>query len=323
MTGSKDNGSGEQPGAVNTSGQPEDFRGFRSGFVPITGLPNAGKSTLMNSLCGTRLSIISEKPQTTRNNILGILNGPGFQAVFVDTPGFLNGRNMFERSMANAIKRAASEEGDLCIFIAEPGLPPEDKIPLFEPLKQVRCPLYLAVNKLDKETTEARVKTAEEFYGKLLPVKQVFHISALTGGGLKELKAAIKAALPEHPPYYPTDQLTDRWEKFYAAEIIREQIFKLYTREIPYSSAVEIEVFRETPGENDEILAKIHIARESQKPIIIGKAGSMIKRLREASVKALAAFLRRPVELHLTVKVSPGWQDNPVFLKEIGFYEKK
>ncbi|OGS25957.1 MAG: GTPase Era [Elusimicrobia bacterium RIFCSPHIGHO2_02_FULL_61_10] len=297
--------------------------GFRAGFVPITGLPNAGKSTLMNSLCGTRLSIISDKPQTTRNNILGILNTPDFQAVFVDTPGFLRGRNMFERSMVHAIRRAAEEEGDLCILIVEPGPPPGDKVPLFEPLKQVRCPLYLAVNKLDREKTDVRVKAAEEFYRKLLPVKQVFHISALTGGGLKELRAAIKAALPEHPPYYPQDQLTDRWEKFYAAEIIREQIFKIYSQEIPYASAVEIEVFRETPGENDEILAKIHIARESQKSIIIGKGGNMIKILREASVKALAAFLRRPVELHLTVKVSPGWQDNPAFLKEIGFYEKK
>jgi len=307
----------------NGMARPESPAGFRAGFVPITGLPNAGKSTLMNSLCGTRLSIISDKPQTTRNNILGILNTPDSQAVFVDTPGFLRGRNMFERSMVNAIKRAAAEEGDLCILIAEPGLPPEDKIPLFDPLKQVRCPLYLAVNKLDKETTDVRVKAAEEFYGKLLPVKQVFHISALTGGGLKELRAAIKAALPEHPPYYPQDQLTDRWEKFYAAEIIREQIFKLYSQEIPYASAVEIEVFRETPGEEDQVLAKIHIARESQKPIIIGKGGAMIKRLREASEKALAAFLRRPVELHLTVKVSPGWQDNPAFLKEIGFYDKK
>lgn len=297
--------------------------GFRAGFVPITGLPNAGKSTLMNSLCGTRLSIISDKPQTTRNNILGILNAPGFQAVFVDTPGFLRARNMFERSMAGAIRRAAEEEGDLCILIAEPGLPPPDKVPLFEPLKQVRCPLYLAINKLDRETTGVRVGAAEEFYGKLLSVSRVFHISALTGGGLKELRAAIKAVLPEHPPYYPQDQLTDRWERFYAAEVIREQIFKLYSQEIPYASAVEIEVFRESPGQRDQVLAKIHIARESQKPIIIGKGGGGLKRLREAAEKALAAFLRRPVELHLTVKVSPGWQDNPAFLKEIGFYEKK
>ena len=178
----------------------EDYAGFRAGFVPITGLPNAGKSTLMNSLCGTRLSIISDKPQTTRNNILGILNAPGLQAVFVDTPGFLRGRNLFERSMAGAIKRAAAEEGDLCILITEPGLPPEDKLPLFEPLKRLTCPLFLAVNKLDKEKSPDRAKAAADHFSKLLPVTQVFLISALTGGGLKELRAAIKAALPEHPP---------------------------------------------------------------------------------------------------------------------------
>ncbi len=297
--------------------------GFRAGFVPITGLPNAGKSTLMNALCGTRLSIISDKPQTTRNNILGILNASDFQAVFVDTPGFLRGRNLFERSMAGAIKRAAAEEGDLCILIVEPGLPPADKVPLFDPLKMVRCPLYLVVNKLDKETNGDRAKAAVEFYSKLLPVAQVFHISALNGGGLRELRAGIKAALPEHPAYYPQDQVTDRWEKFYAAEIIREQIFKLYSQEVPYSSAVEIEVFREERGRPDQILAAVHVARAGQKPIIIGRAGSMIKRLREASHKALEAFLQRKVELHLTVKVTPGWQDNQQFLKEIGFYDKK
>ena len=296
---------------------------FRAGFVPITGLPNAGKSTLMNSLCGTRLSIISDKPQTTRNNILGILNGLNYQAVFVDTPGFLKGRNMFERSMVNAIKRAAAEEGDLCILIVEPGLPPGDKVPLFEQLKMVRCPLFLVVNKLDKENTPDRAQAATDFYSKLLPISQVFLISAITGGGLKELRTALKAALPEHPPYYPPDQLTDRWEKFYAAEIIREQIFKQYSQEIPYACAVEIEVFREMPGEDDQILAAVHVARATQKPILIGKGGSAIARLREASAKAIGSFLHRPVELHLTVKVTPGWQDNPAFLKEIGFYDKK
>ncbi len=309
--------------AGNDGGAKAPPSSFRAGFVPITGLPNAGKSTLMNALCGARLSIISEKPQTTRNNILGILNGPGFQAVFVDTPGFLKARNLFERSMEGAIRRAAREEGDLCILIAEPGLPPADKVPLFEPLKTVRCPLFLVVNKLDRETSPDRAKAAADFYSGLLPVTQVFLISALNGGGLKELKAAIKAALPEHPPYYPTDQVTDRWERFYAAEIIREQVFKLYGQEVPYSCAVEIEVFREEPGRDDQVLAAVHVARPGQKPIIIGKGGSAIKRLREASEKALKAFLGRPVELHLTVKVTPGWQDNPVFLREIGFYDKK
>jgi len=225
--------------------------------------------------------------------------------------------------MEGSIKRAAREEGDLCILIVEPGLPPADKVPLFDPLKTVRCPLFLVVNKLDKETSPDRAKAASDFYSKLLPVTQVFLISALNGGGLKELKAAIKATLPEHPPYYPTDQVTDRWEKFYAAEIIREQIFRMYSQEIPYSCAVEIEVFRETPGEDDQILAAVHVARPGQKPILIGKGGASIKRLREASAKAIGAFLHRPVELHLTVKVTPGWQDNPAFLKEIGFYEKK
>jgi GTP-binding protein Era len=309
--------------ATDGGGSTPPPSSFRAGFVPITGLPNAGKSTLMNALCGTRLSIISEKPQTTRNNVLGIVNGKDFQAVFVDTPGFLRARNMFERSMEGAIKRAAAEEGDLCILIVEPGLPPEDKIPLFDPLKQVRCPLYLVINKLDREKTGDRAKAAEDFYSRLLTVDKVFHVSALTGGGLKELRAGLKAALPEHPPYYPVDQVTDRWEKFYAAEIIREQIFKMYTQEIPYSCAVEIEVFREAPGEDDQILAAVHVARSGQKPIIIGKGGAAIARLREASAKAIGSFLHRPVELHLTVKVTPGWQDNPVFLKEIGFYDKK
>ncbi|OGS12553.1 MAG: GTPase Era [Elusimicrobia bacterium RIFOXYA12_FULL_57_11] len=297
--------------------------GFRAGFVPITGLPNAGKSTLLNALCGVRLSIISEKPQTTRNSILGILNAPDFQAVFVDTPGFLKSRNLFEKSMENSIRRAASEDGDICLLMVEPGLPPEDKIPLFEPLKKVSCPLYLVINKLDKETGRDRAAAAEKFYRSLLPVKQVLLISALNGGGVKELRAAIKAALPEHPAYYPQDQLTDRWEKFYAAEIIREQIFKLYSQEIPYSAAVEIEVFREEEGRDTQVLATIHMARAGQKPIIIGKGGRSIQVLREKSHKALTAFLGRRVELHLTVKVTPGWQDNLAFLREIGFYDKK
>lgn len=297
--------------------------GFRAGFVPITGLPNAGKSTLMNALCGVRLSIISEKPQTTRNSILGIHNAPDFQAVFVDTPGFLKSRNLFEKSMEIAIRRAASEDGDLCLLMVEPGLPPQDKIPLFDPLKHASCPIYLVINKLDKEKSTDRVDAAAAFYSSILPVKQVLHISALTGGGVKELRAAIKAALPEHPAYYPQDQLTDRWEKFYASEIIREQIFKLYSQEIPYAAAVEIEMFREAEGCDTQILAAIHVSRESQKPILIGKAGRSIGMLREKSHKALVSFLGRPIELHLTVKVTPGWQDNLTFLREIGFYEKK
>jgi GTP-binding protein Era len=157
----------------------------------------------------------------------------------------------------------------------------------------------------------------------MLPVKKNFFVSALGGQGIKELKAEILAAMPEHPPYYPDDRITDRMERFYAAEVIREQIFSLFTEEIPYASAVEIEVFRETEGMPDYILAAIHVARQTQKPILIGKGGRQIRILREAAQAALAKFLGRPVKLELQVKVTPDWQNNLHFLQDIGFYEKK
>jgi len=297
---------------------------FRAGFVAITGLPNVGKSTLLNALIGARLSIISPKPQTTRNNIKGILNTPGHQTIFVDTPGMLTPRNLFEKSMSGDIKRAASEDSDLALLVVEPRVPPAEKMEFFERMRSMSTPLYLVVNKTDtcgKDASEA-VKTAEFFSG-MLPVKKVFLISALGGAGVKELKAGILAAMPEHPAYYPEDQMTDRWERFYAAELIREQIFNLFSEEIPYATAVEIEVFKETEGIPDYILAAVHVARQTQKPIIIGKGGRQIKILREKAQAALEKFLGRPVKLELQVKVTPDWQNNPQFLESIGFYEKK
>ncbi|MFA6434856.1 MAG: GTPase Era [Elusimicrobiales bacterium] len=296
---------------------------FRAGFVAITGLPNVGKSTLLNALLETRLSIISPKPQTTRNNIMGILNTPGHQTVFVDTPGMLAPRNLFEKSMSGAIKRAAYEESDVALLAAEPRLPPADKLDFFEKFRSLAAPLYLVINKIDLcAGSRAEVVKTAEFFSALLPVKKTFFLSALNGAGVKELRLELLAAMPEHPAYYPQDQLTDRWERFYAAEVVREQIFNLFSEEIPYACAVEIMVFRETPGVDDYILAAVHVARPTQKPIIIGKGGRQIRVLREKAQAALEKFLGRPVKLELQVKVTPDWQNNPQFLKNIGFYEK-
>lgn len=300
----------------------ENSKPFKSGFVPITGLPNAGKSTLLNLLCAARISIISDKPQTTRNNILGILNGKGFQAVFVDTPGFLKARNKFEQVMESSIKRAAREDGDVCILVAEPEIPPEAKLPLFDQIKAIKIPLFLAVNKIDK-VDQKKADEAAEFYKSILPVTQTFFISALNGKNVNLLRKAIKEILPEHPAYYPVDQITDKWERFYAAEIIREHIFKQFSMEIPYSCAVQIESFRETEGMPNEIYATIHTAKEGQKAIIIGKGGRALKQLREVSERAIKDFIMRDVQLHIHIKVTPDWQNNIEFLRETGLYEKK
>ena len=298
---------------------------FRSGFVSIAGLPNAGKSTLLNALLETRLSIVSSKPQTTRHSIKGILNSPGRQTVFVDTPGMLAPRNLFEKSMRGAIRKAVSEDSDLVLLVVEPRVPPEDKSPFFAQLKSLQAPLYLVINKMDlvPDAGASEAARAAAYFSSILTVGKTFMVSALTRKGVAGLRREILGAMPEHPPYYPEDHTTDRWERFYAGEIIRERIFGLFSEEIPYASAVEIEVFRETAGVPDYVLAAVHVGRQAQKPIIIGKGGRMIRRLREESQKALEAFLGRPVRLELRVKVTPDWQNNPAFLREIGLREGK
>ena len=312
-------------GTAGGTGKGHPAAGFRSGFVSISGLPNVGKSTLLNALLGARLSIVSPKPQTTRSVIKGILNVPGCQAVFVDTPGMLSPRNLFEKTMRGAIRKAVSEDSDLALLVVEPGLPPEDKLAFFRQLEGVSAPVYLVVNKIDlaRGPRAGEADRAAAYFSSILPVRRTFRISAISSEGVSELRREILAAMPEHPPYYPVDQVTDRWERFYAAEVIRERIFALFSDEVPYASAVEIEMFRETAGLPDHILAAVHVSRPAHKPIIIGKGGRMIKKLREGSEKALTSFLGRPVKVELRVKVTPDWQNDPDFLREIGLREAK
>ena len=293
---------------------------FKAGFVSILGLPNAGKSTLLNALTGYKLAIISPKPPTTRNKITGILNGKNYQAVFLDTPGFLNPHNLFEKSMLKSINVATFQDSDLICLITEPILPNEKNLPFYEKLAKAELPLFLIINKIDASTKE-QVAAAHKAYCDLLNPKAVFEISALNGNGVKELKAGITNRLPISPPYYSPDEITTKWERFFAAEIIREQIFKLFKNEVPYLVAVEIDTFKENSGFPDYVHANVHVSKKSVKPIIIGHKGKSLRTIRENSEKNLEKFISRKIKLELTVKITKDWQNDRVFLKNIGFYD--
>ena len=293
---------------------------FKAGFVSILGLPNAGKSTLLNALTGYKLAIISPKPQTTRNKITGILNGKNYQAIFLDTPGFLSPHNLFEKSMMKSINTATFQDSDLICLITEPILPNEKNLFFYEKIAKAELPLFLIINKIDASTKE-QIATASKAYANLLKPKAVFEISALNGNGIKELKAGIMKELPLSPPFYSPDEITTKWERFFAAEIIREQIFKLFKNEIPYLTAIEIDTFKENTDIPDYIHANIHVSKKSVKPIIIGHRGSSLKRIRENAERNLEKFITRKIKLELTVKITKDWQNDRVFLKNIGFYD--
>lgn len=295
---------------------------FKSGFAVLAGLPNAGKSTLLNKLAGGLLSPVTSKPQTTRQNILAISEGDGYQVVFVDTPGFLQARYKLQQTMVNAVDRAVGEEADLVVFMLDAAAPYDLNAGLVEKLKKVFCPIFLVINKVDLVQDETRLKELEAAVRKDLPVQRVFHISAMQGQGVDVLKQAVIEAMPVSPAYFPPGQWTDRWERFYAAEFIREQIFLLYKKEIPYSTYVEVEKFTEDLGDKNYIRAIIHVERESQKPIIIGKGGSAIAQLRKNAQKRIEEFLGRKYRLELTVTVTPDWRNNTQMLERFGYIVK-
>lgn len=299
-----------------------DEKHFKSGFAVLAGLPNAGKSTLLNKLAGGLLSPVTSKPQTTRQNILAISEGDGYQVVFVDTPGFLQPRYKLQQTMVNAVDRAVGEEADLVVFMLDAAAPYDLNAGLVEKLKKVFCPIFLVINKVDLMPDETRLNELEAAVRKDLPVKQVFHISAMQGKGVDALKQAVIEAMPVSPAYFPPGQWTDRWERFYAAEFIREQIFLLYKKEIPYSTYVEVEKFTEDLGDKNYIRAIIHVERESQKPIIIGKGGSAIAQLRKNAQKRIEEFLGRKYRLELTVTVTPDWRNNTQMLERFGYIVK-
>ncbi len=299
-----------------------DEKHFKSGFAVLAGLPNAGKSTLLNQVAGGLLSAVTHKPQTTRQNILAIDEGENYQAVYVDTPGFLTPAYKLQQTMADCVDRAVREEADVVLFMLDVTADYAHNAKLVEKLKTVFCPVFLVLNKIDLLKDVSVLTALEQTVKKDLKIAQTFPVSAANGLHIEELKQAVANALPLSPAYFPAGQWTDRWERFYAAEFIREQIFLLYQQEIPYSTYVEIEKFTEGLGPKNFIRANVHVERESQKPIIIGKRGSMIAQLRERSQKRIEEFLGRPYRVELNVVVSPDWRNNTALLEQFGYINK-
>ena len=289
---------------------------FKSGFIAIIGRPNVGKSTLMNAILGEKVSIISDRPQTTRNKILGIRNIEGAQLVFLDTPGIHKGKYLMDKLM---VKEAMSslEGTDLILAVvdAERPLTEEDELVL-ESLKEARQPVFLIINKVDlirKELLLPQISKYSSSYG----FKEVIPLSAAKGEGIEELIRLMKDVLPEGPRYFPEETLTDRPERFIITEIIREKAINITREEIPYSIAVMVDEFKEKE-KLVSITATIYVERDSQKGIIIGKGGNMLKRIGTEARKEIEGVLGCKVYLELWVKVHKDWRKDSRFLRELG-----
>ncbi len=272
----------------------------------------------MNSLLKFKLSIVSHKPQTTRHKILGILEGEEFQACFLDTPGLIDEpSDDLQKSLRHESTRAIRDDADLVVYMVDAVESNPEKVG--NTFVRPGTPVILVINKCDRDVAETRLAAIEKAYSIALNPEKVFRISALKGQGVDELKTEILSRLPESEPFYDKGQLSDRWERFFATEIVREQVFDLYHDEIPHAVAVVVETFRENQGAPDDVFATLYVERDGQKGIIIGKAGKDLHRLTERSQAMLEAFLGREVNLELWIKVRKDWRKDPRSLKEFGY----
>jgi len=288
----------------------------RSGFVNILGNPNVGKSTIMNALVGEKLSIISPKAQTTRHRIMGIVNGDDFQIVYSDTPGILKPKYMLQETMMHSVNSALSD-ADMILYITDVNEHTAYESEYIDKIKESGIPVIIAINKVDLSNQEDLEEVVEKWHI-AFPQSPVIPLSGLRNFNLESLLNAILEKLPEGPAYFPKDQLTDKYERFFASEIIREKILFHYKKEIPYSVEIEIESFEEEK-KITRIRALIHVARDSQKGIIIGHNGNMLKRVGTEARKDMEDFFRKKIFLELYVKVTKDWRDKPTVLKRFGY----
>ena len=288
----------------------------KAGYVNIIGNPNVGKSTLMNALVGERLSIITSKAQTTRHRILGIVNDKQHQIVFSDTPGVMNPAYKLQKNMMDFV-HGAFQDADILLYMVETGEKGLKDEKLFERLKNTDLPILLLLNKIDRVEQDF-VKEQILFWKELLPNAEIHPISALNKFNLDLVMVRIKALLPLSPPYFEKDALTDKSERFFVSETIREKILKYYKKEIPYSVEIEVEEFFD---EEDiiKIRAIIFVARESQKGIIIGHKGRALKKVGTLARRDMEAFFQKKIFLDLYVKVNKDWRDDDKQLKRFGY----
>jgi GTP-binding protein Era len=287
----------------------------KAGFVSIIGKPNAGKSTLMNALVGEKLSIITPKAQTTRHRILGIVNEEEYQIVFSDTPGIIKPRYELQDSMMSSVKGALSD-ADLILFMTDIN-EEYDENDVLEKIIDTTIPMIVLINKIDNATQE-QVEEKIAFWQEKLDPKHIFAISALKKYNLEGIMATVLDYLPEHDPFYDKEDLTDRNQRFFVSEIIREKIFTNYQKEIPYSTEVIIKEFKEEENIT-RISAEIIVERDSQKNILIGKGGASLKKVGTEARKDIEKFLDQKVFLETFVKVIPDWRSKKNYLKSFGY----
>jgi GTP-binding protein Era len=288
----------------------------KSGFVNIVGSPNVGKSTLMNAMLGEKLSIVTSKAQTTRHRILGIVNEPEYQVVFSDTPGVVNAAYKMHEAMMGYVN-SSLKDADILLFITDPFESEMNHKETLAKIQKLKIPVFCLINKIDL-VDQAKVEERMDYWKEQLPNSEMIPISALHTFNLEKIWATILELLPESPPYYDKEEISDRPVRFFVSEIIREKIFELCKKEIPYSSQVEIDTYLDE-GNLIRIRAVIIVERDSQRGIIIGKGGEMLKRIGTQARKDLEKFLDKKVFLESFVKVDKDWRMSDSKLKKYGY----
>lgn len=294
---------------------------FRCGYVTIIGEPNVGKSTLMNTLLGQKVSIVTNKPQTTRHRVLGILSGDGHQVIFLDTPGIIKPGYLLQEVMMQ-FASSAIQDADVLLFMVDATNPGTGggaaHREAFAKLQGLAKPVLLAINKVD--LVEKRdLLPVIDFYAKAYPFREIFPVSAMKADGTAGLLASIVGLLPCHPPFYPADIVSERQERFFVAEIVREKLFQKLKEELPYATTVDVVEFKEREGGKWFVSAEIYVERDSQKGIVIGKGGAMLKEIGRLARKDVEELLQHPVFLELHVRVRPDWRTDPAWLSRLGY----